>query len=75
MGTAVEVTARMTAAVLSVAVTPGSTVAEGEPLLVVESMKMEIPILAPVGGIVAELRVAKADIVFEGDVMAVIRTL
>lgn len=72
MSAAVDVIARLTASVLSVAVTPGSVVAEGDTLLVVESMKMQIPVLSPVTGTVAHVRVAPADIVSEGDILAVI---
>jgi biotin carboxyl carrier protein len=41
-------------------------------LLVLESMKMEIPVMAPVSGTVRELRVKEQDVVKEGQVLAVI---
>jgi biotin carboxyl carrier protein len=47
-------------------------VAEGDDLVILESMKMEIPVVAPVAGRVAEVRVAPDDQVQEGDVVAVI---
>jgi acetyl-CoA carboxylase biotin carboxyl carrier protein len=68
--TAVEVTAELTASVVRLAVRPGAFVEEGDTLLVVESMKMEIPISAPVGGRVAELRVGPQDLVPEGAKLA-----
>jgi acetyl-CoA carboxylase biotin carboxyl carrier protein len=74
VGEVVEVTSQLTAAVLSVAVAPGSPVAKGDALLVVESMKMEIPILAPVAGTVQRITAAPSDVVAEGDVLAVIVT-
>ncbi len=51
---------------------PGEAVAEEEPLLLLESMKMEIPVMAPRAGRVAEIRVAEGEMVAEGDVVAVI---
>ena len=50
----------------------GDSVAEGETILIVESMKMEIPIEAPGAGTLAELRVAEGDSVSEGQVLAVL---
>jgi acetyl-CoA carboxylase biotin carboxyl carrier protein len=71
---AVEVRSRMTAAVLWVSVNEGDDVAEGDTLLVVESMKMEIPILAPLAGRVTGVAVGAGDVVAEGDVLAVVET-
>ncbi len=45
---------------------------EGDELVILESMKMEIPVVAPVGGTVTEVRVAPDDKIQEGDVVAVI---
>lgn len=67
-----EVEAEITANVWQVRTEVGATVAEGDELVILESMKMEIPVLAPVGGTVAEIRVAPDDQVHEGDVVAVI---
>ena len=50
----------------------GDQLAEGETILIVESMKMEIPIDAPATGVLAELRVAEGDSVTEGQVLAVL---
>lgn len=66
------VTADMVASVIAVHVEVGDEVAEGEALLVVESMKMEIPITAPVDGVVAQIGVAVGDIVQEGDLLVAI---
>jgi biotin carboxyl carrier protein len=41
-------------------------------LLILESMKMEIPVVAPVAGTVKEIRVKEQDVVREGQVLAVI---
>ena len=51
---------------------PGEAVEEEEPVLLLESMKMEIPVMAPRAGRVAEIRVAEGEMVAEGAVVAVI---
>ncbi|SDI03593.1 Biotin-requiring enzyme [Sinosporangium album] len=68
-----EVCAEMVANVWKVVVSPGDTVAEGDTLVILESMKMEIPVLAEEDGLLAELKVAEGDVVQEGDIIAVIR--
>jgi acetyl-CoA carboxylase biotin carboxyl carrier protein len=50
----------------------GTTVAEEEPILIIESMKMEIPVLAPSGGKVSALLVKEGDDVSEGQEVAVL---
>jgi biotin carboxyl carrier protein len=67
-----EVQAEMVANVWKIVVEPGARVSEGDPLVILESMKMEIPVEAPVGGTVRELRVEEGGVVQEGDVIAVI---
>jgi biotin carboxyl carrier protein len=67
-----EVRAEITANVWQVRVDVGQAVAEGDELVILESMKMEIPVLAPMAGTVAEIRVAPDTQVQEGDVVAVI---
>jgi biotin carboxyl carrier protein len=64
-----EIHAEMVANVWKVVVSPGDTVAEGDTLVILESMKMEIPVLAETAGTVAELKVAEGDVVQEGDVL------
>jgi biotin carboxyl carrier protein len=51
---------------------PGEVVEEEEPVILLESMKMEIPVMAPRTGTIAEIRVAEGEMVAEGDVVAVI---
>lgn len=58
--------------VWKIAVQPGQRVEAGDTLIVVESMKMEIPLLAPATGIVAELRCAEGRAVSLGQILAVI---
>jgi acetyl-CoA carboxylase biotin carboxyl carrier protein len=50
----------------------GDVLAEGETILIIESMKMEIPIDAPADGILRELLVAEGESVSEGQVLAVV---
>jgi acetyl-CoA carboxylase biotin carboxyl carrier protein len=69
---ATDVLAEITANVWQVRTEVGATVAEGDELVILESMKMEIPVTAPVAGTIAEIRVQPEDVVHEGDVVAVI---
>jgi len=67
-----EVRAEITANVWQVRTEVGASVKEGDELMILESMKMEIPVTSPMDGVVTELRVAPDDQVQEGDVLAVI---
>jgi acetyl-CoA carboxylase biotin carboxyl carrier protein len=67
-----EVRAEITANVWQVHAEVGQTVAEGDTLAILESMKMEIPVESPVGGTVKEVSVAPNDQVQEGDLIAII---
>lgn len=67
-----EICAEMVANVWKVVVGEGDSVAAGDTLVILESMKMEIPVVAESSGTVTELRVAEGDVVQEGDVIAVI---
>jgi acetyl-CoA carboxylase biotin carboxyl carrier protein len=52
----------------------GDRVAADDAILILESMKMEIPVSAPTAGRVLEIRVAETDLVEEGQVVAVLET-
>ncbi|MDQ3915495.1 MAG: biotin/lipoyl-binding carrier protein [Actinomycetota bacterium] len=67
-----EVLAEMVANVWKVVAAAGDRVEEGDTICILESMKMEIPVEAPVAGTVARLDVAEGAVVQEGDVIAVI---
>ncbi|MPY95333.1 MAG: biotin/lipoyl-binding carrier protein [Acidimicrobiia bacterium] len=67
-----EVRAEIAANVWQVHAEVGATVAEGDELVILESMKMEIPVPAPSGGTVVEVRVKPEDQVQEGDVLVVL---
>ena len=57
----------MIGTVLRIPVTVGTMVAAGDEMVVIESMKMEIPITAPVAGRVTTITVAAGDSIQEGD--------
>jgi biotin carboxyl carrier protein len=69
-----EVRSEVSGKVWQIEVKVGDRVAADDVLLILESMKMEIPILAPVAGTVAELRIALEQSVEEGAVVAAIET-
>ena len=70
MGVSVE--AQVTGRVVRVEKNVGDLVAIEDTILVLESMKMEIPVEAPNACSVSEIRVAEADNVEEGDILAVL---
>ncbi len=53
---------------------PGAQLAAGDAILIMESMKMEIPVEAPRAGRLAEVRVAAGDVLGEGEVVAILET-
>jgi acetyl-CoA carboxylase biotin carboxyl carrier protein len=65
-----EVRAEMVANVWKVLVSEGDHVDEGDTLVILESMKMEIPILAEESGTVTKLHVAEGDVVQEDELIA-----
>ena len=64
-----QVRAEMTASVWPVSVQVGQRVAPDDELLILESMKMEIPVVAPAGGTVAEIHVVAEQQVSEGAIL------
>jgi acetyl-CoA carboxylase biotin carboxyl carrier protein len=67
-----QVVAELVGNVLSVAVAEGAAVVAGDTIVVLESMKMEIPVLTEYGGVITDLTVQVGDVVQEGDVLAVV---
>jgi acetyl-CoA carboxylase biotin carboxyl carrier protein len=67
-----EVRAEMVANVWKVVASEGDQVEDGDTLVILESMKMEIPVLAEESGTLTQLLVAEGDVVQEGDLIAVI---
>ncbi|WP_156289164.1 acetyl-CoA carboxylase biotin carboxyl carrier protein subunit [Oceanobacillus salinisoli] len=67
-----EVKASMAGSVWKIAVNEGEKVEEGQDIVILESMKMEIPIPAETSGTIKELKVSEGDFVNEEEVIAVI---
>ena len=65
-----EIRAEMVANVWKVVAAKGDSVDDGDTLVILESMKMEIPVLAESPGVVAEIAVNEGDVVQEGDLIA-----
>ena len=67
-----EIRAEMVANVWKVVAAQGDSVADGDTLVILESMKMEIPVLAESAGTITRLAVSEGDVIQEGDLIAVI---
>jgi acetyl-CoA carboxylase biotin carboxyl carrier protein len=67
-----RVKSEIAGSVWKIEVAVGDSVGEEDPLIILESMKMEIPLLAPRAGIVKEILVAEGDAIAEGDVAVII---
>jgi acetyl-CoA carboxylase biotin carboxyl carrier protein len=65
-----EIRAEMVANVWKVLVSEGDQVGDGDTLVILESMKMEIPVLAESPGVVTKLHVAEGDVVQEDELIA-----
>lgn len=68
-----EIRSEITGTVWKVLVKPGDTVAEDDSLMVLESMKMEIPVTAPEDATVIEIRVQEGQQIAEGDIAVLLR--
>jgi biotin carboxyl carrier protein len=67
-----RVRSEIAGSVWKIEVRVGDKVAEDDPLIVLESMKMEIPLLAPRAGVVREILVAEGEPIAEGDVAVIL---
>jgi acetyl-CoA carboxylase biotin carboxyl carrier protein len=65
-----EIRAEMVANVWKVVAATGDQVSDGDTLVILESMKMEIPVIAESDGTVVEIAVNEGDVVQEGDLIA-----
>ena len=70
----IEVASEVAGTVWKVVAEAGSTLAEGDPLVILESMKMEVPVEAPAAGRLVDLRVEREDPVDEDQVIALLET-
>ena len=62
----------LTGKIISVNVKPGDAVKEGDTLCLLESMKMENPILAPVDGTITQVKIEAEQVVKPGEIIAII---
>lgn len=69
-----EVKSEITGAVWKIVKQPGDAVGEEDAIMILESMKMEIPVLAEANGTLLEIRVKENEPVAEGQVLAVLET-
>lgn len=69
-----NIASEVTGTIWKVEVRAGQSVSEDETLLIVESMKMEIPVTAPAAGKVAEVKVMEGDAVTDQQVLVVLET-
>jgi acetyl-CoA carboxylase biotin carboxyl carrier protein len=67
-----EIVSDLVANVIKIMVATGDKVDAGDTIALLESMKMEIPVLAEEPGTVSEINVAEGDVVQEGDVLAIV---
>ena len=67
-----DVRAEIVASVLEVVVNEGDQIGKGDIVVLLESMKMEIPVLAEVDGTVSKVSVSVGDVIQAGDLIAVI---
>lgn len=68
-----ELKADVTGSVWKIVASSGQVLQPGDTVMILESMKMEIPVIAEDGGTLAELRVAEGQPVSEGQTLAVVR--
>jgi acetyl-CoA carboxylase biotin carboxyl carrier protein len=68
----IEVKSVVTGSVWKIVASVGQKLAPGDEIMILESMKMEIPVIAEDGGVLKELKVAEGTTVNEGQVVAVI---
>ncbi|MBE0513444.1 biotin/lipoyl-containing protein [Sulfurimonas sp.] len=71
-GTQLDIKALLPGSVWKIVANPGQSVNEGDVIMILESMKMEIDIVAPKGGVIKSINVATNDKVVEGQVVAVL---
>ena len=65
----IRILAEMVANVIVVEVAVDDRIAPGDTVCLLESMKMEFPVLAEFGGVVSAIKVAPGDVVQEGDIL------
>ncbi len=67
-----EITAHITGTIFKIEKQVGDKVVTGDEVIILESMKMEIPLESPIDGVVKEILVEEGQAVEEGDVIAIV---
>ncbi|MBA3410717.1 MAG: biotin/lipoyl-binding carrier protein [Geodermatophilaceae bacterium] len=67
-----QIQAEMVSNVLKIVVTVGDQIGPGDTVVILESMKMEIPVVCESGGVITEIAVHEGEVIQEGDLIAVI---
>lgn len=70
----VKIASEITGTVWKIEMTTGSRIEEDDVIMILESMKMEIPVLAPEAGVLKEITIAEGANVSEGQTLAIIDT-
>jgi acetyl-CoA carboxylase biotin carboxyl carrier protein len=69
---ATEIKAHITGTVWKIEAQPGTAVSEGDTVIILESMKMEMPVEAPASGTIREIKIKEGEAVDEGKVLAIL---
>ena len=67
-----QIQAEMVSNVLKIVVTVGDQIGPGDTVVILESMKVEIPVVCESGGVITEIAVHEGEVIQEGDLIAVI---
>lgn len=67
-----QIQAEMVSNVCTIMVAVGDRIAPGDTVVILESMKMEIPVLCETGGVITEIAVVEGEVIQEGDLIAII---
>lgn len=70
----IEIKADVAGSVFQIEAKPGAQIGKGDIIMLLESMKMEIPVVAPAAGRLAEIHVAEEDVIERGQIIASLET-
>ena len=70
----IRISSEVTGSVWKIETGVGNSIAQDEPILIIESMKMEIPLLSSHSGRIVEIMVSEGDAVEDGQVLAIVET-
>lgn len=70
----INIESELTGNIWKIVVKEGDTVSEGDTLLILESMKMEIPLMSSDDGVVKTIKVKEGDILNEGEIAVILTT-